>query len=59
MKEYWMVDPDKKQVVVYLLDDDDSPVIHGFDRKIPVAVFDGELEIDMGEIANAIAFVKD
>jgi len=50
VREYWMVDPDKKKVLVYLLEDDDLPVIYGFQDQVPVGIFGGELCIDFSQI---------
>ena len=57
VREYWMVDPDKKKVVVYDWNKSDIPVVYGFDAKVPVGIFDGECEIDFAEIYEEIAFL--
>ncbi len=57
VREYWMVDPDKKKVVVYDWNKSDMPVVYGFDAKVPVGIFDGECEIDFAEIYEEIAFL--
>lgn len=57
VKEYWMVDPDKKRVVVYDFENDDYPAIYGFDAKVPVALFGGECEVDFEEIYNYVKFL--
>lgn len=57
VKEYWMVDPDKKQVLVYDFTTDCSVELHGFDEKIAVHIFDGDCEIDMPEIYEEIKFM--
>ncbi len=57
VREYWMVDPWKKNVVVYLFDiegDDDDISIYGFDKKVPVGIYDGRLEIDFCEISEYV-----
>ena len=55
--EYWIVDPDKKTVVVYDFAHDELPVIYGFDAKVPVGLFDGECEVDFAEIYEYISFL--
>ena len=55
--EYWIVDPDKKTVVVYDFAHDELPVIYGFDAKVPVGLFDGECEVDFAEIYDYISFL--
>ena len=55
--EYWIVDPDKKTVVVYDFAHDELPAIYGFDAKVPVGLFDGECEVDFAEIYAYISFL--
>ncbi len=53
VKEYWIVDYSKKQVEVYLLDKNNKygePDIYTEKDKIPVTIFDGELEIEMERV---------
>lgn len=50
VKEYWLVDPDKRTVLVYDFQNDEWPKIYGFDSRIPVSVFNGACEIDFNEI---------
>lgn len=45
VREYWMVDPDKKTVMIYDFEHDDYRLA-SFNEKIPVAVLDGECVID-------------
>ena len=56
VREYWMVDPDKKKVVVYDWSKSEIPTVYGFDAKVPVGIFDGECEIDFAEIYQQIEF---
>lgn len=57
VREYWLVDPDKKNVLVYNLEDESYPEIYGFDSKVPVAIFDGECEVDFAEIYEYVSFL--
>lgn len=57
VREYWMVDPDEKKVVVYDWNKSDIPVVYGFDAKVLVGIFDGECVIDFAEIFEEIAFL--
>ena len=50
VREYWLVDPDKKIVLVYDFQNDEWPKIYGFDSIIPVSIFNGECEIDFNRI---------
>ncbi len=55
--EYWLVDPDKRKIIVYDLENEEIPAIYGFDAKVPVGIFDGECEIDFAEIYEYISFL--
>lgn len=57
--EYWIVDPDKKAVVVYDFAHDELPVIYGFNVKVPVGIFEGECKVDFAEIYEYISFLYD
>ena len=59
VREYWIVDPDKKHVIVYLADDEIGYTIdvYPFDDCIPVAIFDNECEINFKEIYEYIKFM--
>ena len=46
VREYWIIDPDQCQVLVYDFSAAIYPVIYGFDAKIPVAIWDGDCVID-------------
>ena len=48
--EYWLVDPDNQQVLVYHLWDDSFPSLYGFDSKVPVRISEGRCEIDFSRI---------
>ncbi len=57
VKEYWIVDPDKKKVVVYDFDHVELPAIYGFNSTVPVGIFDGECGVDFAEIYEYIRFL--
>lgn len=57
VREYWMIDPDRKKIVVYDLEQEEIPVVYGFDGKVPVGIFDGECKIDFAEIYDYISFM--
>ena len=52
VKEYWLVDPENEIVLTYYFGEDgtEKTGIYGFDNKIPVEIYHGELEIDFAEI---------
>ena len=57
VREYWIVDPVRKKVIVYNFEDGEWPSIYGFDSKIPVNIFDGECEVDFAEIYEYVSFL--
>ena len=60
VREYWMIDPEKRQVIVHWFDPSegeekpDSITIYGFEDKIPVLIFDSKLEIDFEKISKKL-----
>lgn len=54
VREYWLVDPDKKKVIVYDLEHTEVPVIYGFEDQIPVRVFNDECVVDLAEIYGEV-----
>ena len=57
VKEYWIIDPENKTVQIYEFEKSDFPTTYTFEDKIPVGIFDGECEVDMGEIYEYISFL--
>ena len=45
VREYWILDPYQKKVLVYFFESDAFPVIHGLSEPIPVEIFKGGLEL--------------
>ena len=54
VKEYWIVDPDKKNVLVFYFAEDQLPVTYSFDDKIPVRISKGRCTIDFSVIAQRV-----
>lgn len=54
VREYWMVDPDKKKVMVYDLESKQGPVIYGFDDTVPVGIFGGSCSVNFTKINERI-----
>jgi len=52
VREYWLVDPEKKRILVYPLEQEDLPVIYGFQDRVPVGIFGGELAVNFPRIGE-------
>lgn len=59
VREYWIVDPDKKKVIVYIYGDDPDINIYGFTDMIPVSISNGGCQIDFEKIGNYVKFLYD
>lgn len=58
VREYWMIDLKKERIITYFFEDDEIPCIYGLYSKIPVRIYDGELEIDFEEMKEELAVIK-
>lgn len=54
VREYWVVDPEKKKVIVYEFEKGMAQTIYGFEDKIPVGIFGGACVVDFGEVYDYI-----
>ena len=52
VREYWILDFAQEKVLVYFFESDVYPVIYGFDKQVPVNIYNGELKIDFTNIAR-------
>ena len=59
VREYWMVDPEKKLVVQYDLEHLEIPAIYNFQSVIPVLIWNGACGIDLREMDETIGFLWD
>lgn len=50
VREYWIIDPYDKRVLVYDFQSEVTPAIYGFRDKVPVGIYSGDLVIDFGEL---------
>ena len=57
VREYWMVDPDRRKIIVHLFGEDPDICLYGFDDQVPVGIYDGKCVIDFKEISEQIAFL--
>ncbi len=55
VKEYWMIDPKNRLLIVYNCTDEDAiPVMVPLEGEYPLFLYDGRLKINLDEIAEAI-----
>ena len=55
VREYWIVDPKNKTVIVHRLEDDDyKPEIYGFDAVIPIGISGGKCSIDFSRVERRL-----
>ena len=65
VREYWIVDPDRKRVITYYFTNDEENgfdeevAIYGFSDVIPVRIYNGDCTIDFREINEYIRFLYD
>lgn len=52
VREYWLIDPKIKKVIVYNLERDEGPQIHDLKGKLPTGIYQGDLTIDLDEITQ-------
>lgn len=52
VREYWIVDPDAKRVIVYDWEREEILNIYGFGDKVPVGIFDGKCEVEFLDIVE-------
>jgi len=57
VREYWLVDPKKKRVVVYDLENDAFPTVYTFDDEVPVTIFEGKCKVNFKEIYEYAQFL--
>ena len=52
VREYWLVDPNQKVVLVYFFEDEACPAIYPIDADIPVNIFGRKLVLKLCHIAK-------
>ena len=56
VREYWIVDPEKRSVMVYYFEETDlTPETYSFDDVIPIHISEGKCSIDFGIVNRKIA----
>ena len=54
VREYWILDPYQKKLLVYFFESEVCPVIHGLEEPVAVGIYNGELEIEFSNILKWI-----
>lgn len=54
VKEYWMIDPVNKKLIVNDFANTDIPAIYGFDEKVKVGIYNGKMTVNLKEICGDI-----
>lgn len=54
VREYWILDPYQRMLLVYLFESEVCPLIWGMDKPVPIGIYNGELEIQFTHIAEWI-----
>ena len=57
VREYWLLDPDKKQLLQHDLEHLSFPVIYGEESEVPVLVWDGKCKISLKDMYSEISFL--
>ena len=55
VREYWLVDPDRKTIVVYDFENDDAIHMYSFRDKVPVGIYNGSCMIDFAPIDDFVS----
>ena len=57
VREYWIIDPDKKHIIQYDLENMEIPAIYTFEDTVPVLIWNSACRIDFRELYAAISFL--
>ncbi len=50
VREYWIVDPAQKRLVIYRFDSEEIPMICGLEEPVAIGIYDGKLRIEFDKI---------
>ena len=59
VREYWLLDPEKKQLIQYDLEHMEIPRIFGENDEVPVLIWDGRCMISLRKLFDNISFLLD
>ena len=54
VKEYWMIDPVKRKVIVYQFENEIYPTVYGMEEPLEIGIFGGGMKLDLRDIQNMI-----
>ena len=57
VREYWIVLPEEKKIMVYVFEKSSDPTIYTFEDKVPVAIWDGKCVVDFKMLYEEISFM--
>ena len=57
VREYWIIDPEKKLLVQYDMEHMELPTVYNEKMELPVLIWDGACKIDLGEMYETISFL--
>ena len=52
VREYWIVDPNKEKVIVYIFGEESDVSLYGFDSEVPVGIYQGKCRIDFQRVVR-------
>lgn len=59
VREYWMIDPHQKKLIIYWFEKEVYPVICGLDGEVDVGIYQGQLKINLRAVRDIIAAYPD
>ncbi|MCC8106657.1 MAG: Uma2 family endonuclease [Clostridiales bacterium] len=59
VREYWIIDPDRKRVFVYEFEKGDGCRIYSFEDSVPVGIYNGDCMVDFAQIYEEIQGLYD
>ncbi len=57
VREYWIIDPEKKMLVQYDIEHLELPSVYNCEMEVPVLIWNSECRIDLGEMFDTIGFL--
>lgn len=59
VREYWIIDPKKEEVIVYCFEKGTAPVTYSFEDSVPIGISDGRLTINFRQISERMRLFFD